>query len=340
MPPIDTDDAPQSIDDLAGLLEGTPGQDREIDAEPEADDQQEHAETESTAPEGETTDDQDTGNEDTSTDPDAEETPDEGETREDAESDTGAPEPLYAVKIDGNEERVNLKELVAGYQRNADYTRKTQKVAESERAFQAAQAEASAKRDQYAQVLQVLQERIGPAEGERTEAQWAELRNSSPAAYATEWADFGRRQDARAKIKAEQDRVAGEQQAESVNKLRATVADQATKLAEKLPVLRDKTKGPEYLKNLRSYAVEQAGFSDEEASKAYDHRILVVLDKARQWDAHQAALKSAQTKLRGARQVPAPAARQPARRPAAAQRDAAQKRFDKSGRIDDAVALI
>ena len=44
----------------------------------------------------------------------------------------------YVVKVDGVEQRVNLEELQSGYQRQADYTRKTQELArERERLTQA-----------------------------------------------------------------------------------------------------------------------------------------------------------------------------------------------------------
>ena len=36
----------------------------------------------------------------------------------------------YAVKVDGEEQQVSLSELQNGYQRQADYTRKTQEIAE------------------------------------------------------------------------------------------------------------------------------------------------------------------------------------------------------------------
>ena len=41
---------------------------------------------------------------------------------------------LYAVKINGQEEQVTLDELKSGYSRQ-DYTQKTQKIAEQEKAF-------------------------------------------------------------------------------------------------------------------------------------------------------------------------------------------------------------
>jgi len=57
------------------------------------------------------------------------------------ETSTEVPEePAYTVKVDGEEEQVTLEELQQGYQRQADYTRKTQEVAaERERLQQAEQ---------------------------------------------------------------------------------------------------------------------------------------------------------------------------------------------------------
>ena len=55
------------------------------------------------------------------------------------ETSTEVPEePGYVVKIDGEEQQVSLEELQKGYQRQADYTRKTQEIAaERERLLQA-----------------------------------------------------------------------------------------------------------------------------------------------------------------------------------------------------------
>lgn len=61
------------------------------------------------------------------------------------ETSTEVPEgPLYAVKIDGEEQQVTLEELQQGYQRQADYTRKTQEVAAERERLQQAEAIVSA----------------------------------------------------------------------------------------------------------------------------------------------------------------------------------------------------
>ena len=62
-------------------------------------------------------------------------TPDASVTSEVSEE----PGELYSIKIDGEEQQVSLDELQAGYQRQGDYTRKTQELADERRRL--AQAE-------------------------------------------------------------------------------------------------------------------------------------------------------------------------------------------------------
>ena len=53
-------------------------------------------------------------------------------------------EPAYTIKADGEEQQVTLEELQNGYQRQADYTRKTQEVAAEKERLQQAEAIVSA----------------------------------------------------------------------------------------------------------------------------------------------------------------------------------------------------
>ncbi len=50
------------------------------------------------------------------------------------------PGETYVVKIDGEEQQVTLEELQNGYQRQADYTRKTQEIADERQRLQQAEA--------------------------------------------------------------------------------------------------------------------------------------------------------------------------------------------------------
>jgi hypothetical protein len=330
LPPED-DDLDLSVTDLAGLLASGKEADPAEGVSPPGD---EHAASE-------TNGQGDPGNPDEGTD--VEESEGEAGEGDDGGSDEGeepSTEPLYTVKIDGKDERVTLKEALAGYQRHVDYTRKTEEVATARKAIEAEQAAARSARDQYGQVLKVILERLGPEDQEPTAEQWNALRAADPARYAAEYADFGRREQQRNAVRVEQARIENEKRAEQATTFRTFLDGERTRLVTALPVLKDPEKGPVEMKALRDYAQKTFNFTDAEIDQAYDHRMILMLSKARQWDNHQAALKKAKGKIEGATQVPAPGARQPANSTKTQARKVAQAKFDKSGDIDDAVALL
>ena len=65
-------------------------------------------------------------------------------------------EPAYTVKVDGEEQQVSLEELQQGYQRQADYTRKTQEIAAERDRLQQAEAIVSALEHDPEGTLQTL----------------------------------------------------------------------------------------------------------------------------------------------------------------------------------------
>ncbi len=79
------------------------------------------------------------------------------ETVDNLETSTEVPEePGYTVKIDGEEQQVTLEELQNGYQRQADYTRKTQEIAVERERLQQAEAIVSALENDPSGTLQTL----------------------------------------------------------------------------------------------------------------------------------------------------------------------------------------
>lgn len=79
------------------------------------------------------------------------------ETVDNLETSTEVPEePGYVVKIDGEEQQVSLEELQNGYQRQADYTRKTQEIAVERERLQQAEAIVSALENDPSGTLQTL----------------------------------------------------------------------------------------------------------------------------------------------------------------------------------------
>ena len=97
--------------------------------------------------------------------PEEEEGQAEEETEEEVEEeefDVVAEEDLkYTIKVDGEELEVGIEELKNGYQRQADYTRKSQALAEQRKETESIQSERmrlEQERQMYANVLQMLQE--------------------------------------------------------------------------------------------------------------------------------------------------------------------------------------
>ena len=86
-------------------------------------------------------------------------------------------EGAYTIKVDGEQHQVSLEELQDGYQRQADYTRKTQELADERRRLQQAEAIVSSLENNPAETLNALGEAFGlvtqpPAPMRNTDDDW------------------------------------------------------------------------------------------------------------------------------------------------------------------------
>jgi len=167
--------APLSADDVAQFLIDNP----EADG---ADDQQEQVPT-----------DESPSTEDT----DAPETDDDSPDDADDESDE-QPDPTsgrkYKVTVKGEDgadltQEVDEKELIAGYQRHADYSRKTAELARrEEQAVEVVRAKVSEAQNHYVQQAQMAQALVARLAGLRSPEEMLELSRQDPAAYVAEQA--------------------------------------------------------------------------------------------------------------------------------------------------------
>lgn len=193
------------------------------------------------------------------------------------------PTPTYKVKVGKEEMDVPLDELLKGYSRTSDYTRKTQEVAEARKAVEAERQkieEAARLRDTYAQRLQVIEQML--SQGEKGE-DLAALKESDPIGYAVKVAEQTEREKQLAAVRAEQQRIAQQQQAEQSQRLQAHLQAEALKLQEAIPEMSDPAKSQAIKTDIRNYA-KKIGFSDEELAQVYDSRAVTALYKAMQFD--------------------------------------------------------
>jgi hypothetical protein len=211
-----------------------------------------------------------------------EEVDDEAEVQEDDVQDEEQPQRIK-VKAAGEEKEVTLDELIKGYQLGADYTKKTTEVAEQRKLVEAERTaieEAKYARDNYAQRLQAIDQFLT---SQMPQEDLVSLKENDPIGYAVKIAELSEKKEQLAAIRAEQSRIAQEQQADYARAMSDRVAQEASKLAQVLPEFSDPAKGDNFRKEIRSYG-KTLGFTEEELSQVYDSRHVLTLHKAMMYD--------------------------------------------------------
>jgi hypothetical protein len=247
------------------------------------------------------------------------------------------PTPTYRVKVGKDELDVPLDELLKGYSRTADYTRKTQEIAETRKAVEADRAkieEAARLRDTYAQRLSVIEQMLNQDPGEDL----ATLKEHDPIGYAVKVAEQSEREKQLNAVRAEQQRLAQQQQAEQGERLKAHLATEAQKLAEAIPEISDPVKGQAIRTDIRNYA-QKLGFSEQELAQVYDSRAVTALYKAMQYDKLVSNKGEASKKVNQAPRMLRPGTSAPETRTSQEVKNM-RGRLKKSGRAKDAAALF
>jgi len=190
----------------------------------------------------------------------------------------------FKVKAAGEEKEVTLDELMQGYQLGADYTKKTQELAENRKAVEAearAIIEAKQVRDTYAQRLQAIEQFL--TQGQDSSEDLANMKENDPIGYAVKVAELTEKKEQLAQVRAEQERIAQQQQADRQQEMARLVQQEATKLSQILPEFSDPTKGEQIRNEIRNYG-KSVGFTEQELSQVYDSRHVLMLHKAMMYD--------------------------------------------------------
>ncbi|MGY8766195.1 MAG: hypothetical protein ACKVI5_04975, partial [Nitrospinaceae bacterium] len=206
----------------------------------------------------------------------------------------------YRVKASGIEKDVTLDELVSGYQKSTDYTQKSQTLAEERTKVEAHAQEiqnAMRTREAYAQKLsqveQYLTSQAKPSEN------LEELKENDPIQYAITVAEQTEANKKINTIRQERQKVAQEQQHYRLQQQNQVVANEALMLSEKVKEFSDPKKAEQIKSDIRTFG-KSVGFSDQELSQVYDHRHVMILQKAMAYDKLQKANPGVNKKLKSA----------------------------------------
>jgi len=208
----------------------------------------------------------------------------EEEVEEEEETEIVAEEDLkYTIKVDGEELEVGI-ELKNGYQRQADYTRKSQALAEQRKETEAILSERQKleqERQMYANGLQMLREQQSSKLQEFENTDWQTLKDDDPYQYILKRDEY---RDAQEKVQnvQQQQAIIQQEQAEEAQKARAHFVQQEyNRLVEALPEWNDQESTIK--KDVQEYA-KSVGFLPEEISQLADHRSVLVIKKAMEYD--------------------------------------------------------
>lgn len=253
------------------------------------------------------------------------------ENAEGASDDDG----MITVKIDGKVMQVSVKEAAAGYQRQADYSRKMNALRQEAQAFQAEKQQVVAERTQYAQLLGALRQQIEAITPQ--EPDWARLHREDPINYPLIRDQWRETKEKLAAIQAEQLRLAGQAQVEQAQQIQQVVEHGQRFVREKFPEWKDDRAWNDARQKLRVYG-QQQGYSDSELSQAYDPRAIMILEKARRYDALMANKPKPQQPAGGPR--PLRAGTSASSPKATTEITRMKQRLSKTGRVEDAAALF
>jgi hypothetical protein len=233
-------------------------------------------------------------------DEESEDEPEDTEEEDDSEEVEVEERKTYRVKASGEEKDVTLDELVSGYQKSTDYTQKSQTLAEERKKVEAHAQEiqnAMRTREEYAQKLsqveQYLTSQAKPSEN------LEELKENDPIQYAITVAEQTEANKKINTIRQEQQKVAQEQHHYRLQQQNQVVANEALMLSEKVKEFSDPKKAEQIKNDIRIFG-KSVGFSDQELSQVYDHRHVMILQKAMAYDKLQKANPGVNKKLKSA----------------------------------------
>ncbi len=351
-----------SIEDAGeGLLKLLPGDDdltteEQLDAN-ELEDRKKRKKKKTAEGDGDTGDDANTGDDDDDDDGDDDDGDDgddeDGEGAKDADEDADAQGAegddddddedieVFTVKVAGKEVDVTAEELVSGYSRTADYTRKTQQLAEDRKKVDSELAETQGARQSYLTNLKLLNKSLKEL---HPQPDWEQIKRDRPDSYATEYTDWQRQEGQRQKLVDEEKLVEEDNAKDTEVRTRRYLADERAALEKALPAFADETKGAELAAKMAAYAERRFGVPRDQFESVQNHTLMVMLHDSMELD----KLKSGTRKLRrkkvkqGKTRVLKPGSRPTSsvRRKKVRRSKLASERLAQSGTIDAAAAAL
>ena len=259
---------------------------------------------------------------------------DEYEDEEDEAEEEGPEKDLHTVTVDGEEIQVNLDELKRGYSGQKYVQKGMQQAAEAKKEAEGVYGALMQERQQLAQLLQQAQQGDLVPPKPPSDDLW----ENDPLEY------LGQKKDYDAKVAEYQQKMGQvqqqlQQQSAAEQRAQAVYAQQeAQKLVEKLPELKEPQKAAKFQENLLAGAQKYFNYTPEQVGMIRNHQDFVTLHHAIKYAELMEGKPQAEKKVRKAKPAIKPGAKKTASK-SKAQRERMAK-LRKSGNPLDALDLL
>lgn len=261
---------------------------------------------------------------------------------EEYDEDEGEPEQAdtFTVKVNGEEIEVSLDELRNGYSRQADYTKKSQTLAEERKAFQQDRDAVLLERTQYSQLLGALQQQLTAFDEPAPD--FDRMYEEDPIEASRLERQYRQRTEQRAQkmqaIAIEQQRVNDANAQEQQEQMRGLITQEAARLPDVIPEWKDEKVAAKEREELKSYLID-SGVAEEELGALVRASHIAVLRKAMLFDKGQSRVRKARKAGQSGKTVRS-GSRQQQVKPSARKTKAAYQRLKERGTAENAASLI
>lgn len=184
----------------------------------------------------------------------------------------------FTVKVDGQEVEVTQDELINGYSRQQDYTRKTQELSQQRKTIEQQQAELAQRDAIYSQLLPKMEAQL---KGElANEPDWNALYEDDPVGYVREKQLWDEKKEKLSAVSAEQQRLQQEAFAKQQKQIEEFVQYGNQRLLEIIPEWQNPEVAAKEKAAISEYAMRELEYTPEEIQQVYDYRALLGLRNA------------------------------------------------------------
>jgi len=241
----------------------------------------------------------------------------------------------FTVKVDGQEVEVTQEELINGYSRQQDYTRKTQELSQQRKTIEEQQAELAQRDAIYSQLLPKMEAQLNATLGE--EPDWNTLYEDDPVGYVRQKQLWDEQKEKLTAVQAEQQRLQQESYVEQQKLIQQQVEEGQQKLLELIPEWQNEEVANKEKAEIAKHAINVLGYTQEEVNSVYDWRALLGLRKAWLNDKIVETVKKKPTQKAPARVARPGTTNRPK---TAAHVKKAKQRLAKSGKVQDAAKVF